>query len=95
MAEFQAVILAAGSGSRMYPITEKIPKALLHVGNLPLIWYPVNMLEKAGFEGMVVIWVIKFITMIEVLTNDSWFSIDFYKRILITRKTFDLDDEIE
>jgi choline kinase len=53
MAEFQAVILAAGSGSRMYPLTDKIPKALLHVGNMPLIWYPVNLLEKAGFEGKV------------------------------------------
>lgn len=53
MAEFQAVILAAGSGSRMYPLTDKIPKALLHVGNMPLIWYPVNLLEKAGFEGNV------------------------------------------
>ena len=51
MAEFQAVIMAAGSGSRMYPLTENIPKALLPVGNLPMIWYPIRLLEKAGFEG--------------------------------------------
>ena len=51
MSEFQAVIMAAGSGSRMYPLTENIPKALLPVGNLPMIWYPVNLLERAGFEG--------------------------------------------
>ncbi|XP_048579656.1 translation initiation factor eIF-2B subunit gamma isoform X2 [Nematostella vectensis] len=55
MAEFQAVIMAAGSGSRMYPISEDIPKALLPVGNLPLIWYPINTLEKAGFEEIIVV----------------------------------------
>jgi translation initiation factor eIF-2B subunit gamma len=49
--EFQPVIMAAGSGSRMFPLTESIPKALLPVGNLPMIYYPVNMLEKAGFTG--------------------------------------------
>lgn len=51
MVEFQAVIMAAGTGSRMFPLTERIPKALLPVGNLPVIWYPINLLEKAGFEG--------------------------------------------
>ncbi len=51
MVEFQAVIMAAGTGSRMFPLTERIPKALLPVGNLPVIWYPINLLDKAGFEG--------------------------------------------
>lgn len=49
--KFQAVIMAAGIGSRMSPLTDKIPKALLPVGNIPMIWYPINLLEKAGFEG--------------------------------------------
>lgn len=55
MAEFQAVIMAAGTGSRMFPLTEKIPKALLPVGNLPLIWYPINLLDKAGFEEIIIV----------------------------------------
>ena len=50
--EFQAVILAGGRGSRMYPLTEDCPKALLPVGNRPLIWYPVQLLENNGFQGM-------------------------------------------
>ncbi|XP_058959487.2 translation initiation factor eIF2B subunit gamma-like [Pocillopora verrucosa] len=55
MAEFQAVIMAAGTGSRMFPLTERIPKALLPVGNLPLIWYPINLLDKAGFEEIIIV----------------------------------------
>jgi translation initiation factor eIF-2B subunit gamma len=49
--EFQAVILAAGHGSRMTDLTAKTPKALLPIANLPMIWYPVQLLERAGFQG--------------------------------------------
>ena len=52
MSEFQAIIMAAGRGSRMYPLTENFPKSLLPVGNLPLIWYPLNLLVTSGFEGI-------------------------------------------
>ena len=51
MFELHPVILAGGTGSRMYPLTEECPKALLPVGNKPLIWYPIQLLEKNGFEG--------------------------------------------
>ena len=51
MSEFQAVVLAAGEGSRMYPLTEANPKALLPIGNFPMIWYPINLFQKAGFDG--------------------------------------------
>lgn len=53
--EFQPVILAAGGGSRMYPLTEDIPKALLPVGSIPLIWYPINYLQKQGFEEFIIV----------------------------------------
>ena len=53
--EFHPVILAGGRGSRMFPLCEECPKALLPVGNKPLIWYPVQLLEKYGFEGKTVI----------------------------------------
>lgn len=49
------MILAAGRGSRMYPLTEDCPKALLPVGNRPLIWYPVHLLESNGFDGTQII----------------------------------------
>jgi len=53
--EFQCVILAAGAGSRMYPLTEEIPKALLPVGNFPLIWYPIHQLQKYGFDEFIIV----------------------------------------
>ncbi|KAG7456960.1 hypothetical protein MATL_G00241450 [Megalops atlanticus] len=53
--EFQAVLMAAGGGSRMMDLTYSTPKPLLPVGNKPLIWYPLNMLERVGFEEVIVI----------------------------------------
>lgn len=43
--------MAAGGGSRMMDLTYNTPKPLLPVGNRPLIWYPLNLLERVGFEG--------------------------------------------
>ncbi|XP_038056309.1 translation initiation factor eIF-2B subunit gamma-like [Patiria miniata] len=53
--EYQAVIMAGGRGSRMPDLTASVPKALLPVGNRPLVWYPVNMLDKAGFESVIIV----------------------------------------
>ena len=49
--EFQPVVLAAGRGSRMTDLTSQLPKALLPIGNMPMLWYPINTLQRAGFEG--------------------------------------------
>uniref|UniRef100_A0A8D1TQ68 Translation initiation factor eIF2B subunit gamma n=1 Tax=Sus scrofa TaxID=9823 RepID=A0A8D1TQ68_PIG len=53
--EFQAVVMAVGGGSRMTDLTSSVPKPLLPVGNKPLIWYPLNLLERVGFEEVIVI----------------------------------------
>lgn len=50
--ELQAVLMAAGGGSRMTDLTYNTPKAMLPVGNKPLMWYPLNLLERVGFEGV-------------------------------------------
>lgn len=49
--EFQAVVLAAGRGSRLPDVGGTVPKCLLPVGAYPVIWYSLNMLEKLGFQG--------------------------------------------
>ncbi|XP_054616700.1 translation initiation factor eIF-2B subunit gamma [Dunckerocampus dactyliophorus] len=53
--ELQAVLMAAGGGSRMTDLTYSTPKAMLPVGNKPLMWYPLNLLERVGFEEVIVI----------------------------------------
>ncbi len=50
----KAMILAAGRGERMRPLTEHTPKPLLRVGGRPLIEYHVERLLQAGFEGLVI-----------------------------------------
>uniref|UniRef100_A0A3P8WDY9 Translation initiation factor eIF2B subunit gamma n=1 Tax=Cynoglossus semilaevis TaxID=244447 RepID=A0A3P8WDY9_CYNSE len=53
--ELQAVLMAAGGGSRMTDLIYNTPKPMLPVGNKPLIWYPLNLLERVGFEEVIVI----------------------------------------
>ncbi|XP_056019961.1 translation initiation factor eIF-2B subunit gamma-like isoform X2 [Ostrea edulis] len=53
--EFQPIIMAAGPGSRMSDLTSKCPKAALPIGNRPMVWYPINMLERAGFEEAMIV----------------------------------------
>lgn len=54
--EFQAIVLAAGKGTRFSDLTEGRPKCLLPVGPFPVIYYPLYMLQKHGFtEAMIVV----------------------------------------
>jgi MurNAc alpha-1-phosphate uridylyltransferase len=49
-----ALILAAGRGERMRPLTDSIPKPLLRVGGKPIIEWQVERLALAGFTDLVV-----------------------------------------
>jgi MurNAc alpha-1-phosphate uridylyltransferase len=49
-----ALILAAGRGERMRPLTDSIPKPLLRVGGRPIIEWQVERLALAGFTDLVV-----------------------------------------
>ena len=51
----QAVVMAAGKGSRMTDVTCGKAKCLLPVGGRPLLWYPLNMLRSVGFTEVIVI----------------------------------------
>lgn len=53
-AEFKAMILAAGLGERMRPLTEHTPKPLLQAGGKPLIAWQIERLKRAGFERLVI-----------------------------------------
>jgi len=49
-----AMILAAGLGSRMRPLTDHTPKPLLEVGGKPLIVWHIEQLKEAGFREIVI-----------------------------------------
>lgn len=50
----QAMILAAGLGTRLKPLTDTMPKAMVPVAGKPLIWHLVMKLKAAGFQHVVV-----------------------------------------
>ena len=50
----QAMIFAAGLGTRLKPLTDTMPKALVSVGGQPLLWHVVMKLKDSGFERIVV-----------------------------------------
>ena len=50
----QAMIFAAGLGTRLKPLTDTMPKALVPVAGQPLLWHVVQKLSAAGFERIVV-----------------------------------------
>lgn len=53
--DLQAVVMAAGFGSRMREVTSSIPKCLLPVGNVPLIFCSLNILKRAGITDVIVL----------------------------------------
>ncbi len=50
----KAMILAAGLGTRLQPITNTIPKALVKIGNTPLLEYSVKKLLHYGFNEIII-----------------------------------------
>jgi len=72
----KGVILAAGKGTRLQPLTYSIPKEMVHVCGKPLLQHAIDMFKAGGVENIIVIVGNNKGTVLDYLRDGKWTGVD-------------------
>ena len=76
------IVLAGGTGTRLYPLTKVTNKHLLPIGNKPMIYYPINKLIQAGMRDIIIVSGIEHLgSVVSLLGSGVEFGCDFTYKV--------------